>query len=252
MWPFKKKEKHQVFFTTDEWAIRKYSPIQPAKNFMPLDFQKMESFVVKNKHMIDSRKTVKTCPGILDFCSAGYVIPAWCDIEIEPTSDGMSANLRYSHWKFKNGSHPPESLQNFMKNKFTVRLGITLDNPWSVWTAKGYSLMYMPMYYYDDTRNWEAIPGWVDSDLVSVSNPINILLKEPKYTFIKQGEPIVQVIPIKREPFSAYSGNQNSVAIDRYNSISFLHDMNFSGWIKYIRDKKIYKLDSNDTDLPNE
>ena len=248
-WPFKKKEEYQVYFTTDEWAIRKYSPIQPAKNFLPPAFKDMETYLVRKKHAIDSVKTVKSCPGIVDYCSAGFVIPAWCDIELIPSPDGQAVQVRYSHYKFKNGFHLPEALQGFMKNKFGVRMTVKLDNPWQMWAAEGYSLMYLPMYYYDDTRNWEAIPGWIDHDMGAVSSPLNILLKEPKYTMIKQGEPLVQVVPIKREPITAYTGDINSSTVKRYNGISFLHNMSFTGWIKHMRAKKTYTVDAHHTEL---
>jgi len=49
MWPFKKKDDAEIFFTTDEWAVRKFAPIELAKNFMPKAFKDMETFLhVKN------------------------------------------------------------------------------------------------------------------------------------------------------------------------------------------------------------
>lgn len=251
VWPFKKKAKYQVYFTTDEWAIRKYAPIQSAKNFLPIAFKNMDTYLIRKKHAIDSVKTVKSCPGIVDFCSAGFVIPAWCDIELTPTPDGNQVYIRYSHEKFKHGDHPPEMLQDFMKTKFGVRMSVKLDNPWSMWTDNGYSLMYIPMFYYDDARNWEALPGWIDHDVAVVAkNPINIMLKECKPTFIKMGEPLVQVIPVKREDIVAYMGEDNEITAKRHAGLSYLHKMLFSGWIKYMRTKKSYTVDEHDTELP--
>lgn len=252
MWPFKKKEKYQLYFTTDEWAIRKYAPIQPAKNFLPPKFKEMETFVLRRQHLLDSVKSVRACPGIIDYCSAGFVIPAWCDIEMIPSPDCQSVKVRYSHPKFKQGFHWPETIQDFMSTKFGVRMTVKLDNPWSMWAAEGYSLMYLPMYYYDDTRNWESIPGWIDHDVGAVSSPLNIMLKEPKPTYIRLGEPIVQVVPIKREPITAYTGDQNSTAIKRYNGLCYLHDISFNGWVRYMRDKKLWSVDAHDVDLPTE
>lgn len=250
MWPFKKKEKHQIYFTTPDWAIRKYSPIEPAGKYLPLSFKNMDPMLIRKKHMVDSVKTVRACPGILDYCQAGFVVPAWCDIEMQPSPDGQNVSVRYSQPKYNQGSHKPDVIQNFMSHKFGVRMAVKLDNPWSIWAAEGYSLLYLPMYYYDDTRNWEAIPGWIDHDIGAISSPFNIMLKEPKYTMIKQGEPILQIIPIKREPVTAYTGDINRTTVSRYNNISYLHDMSFSGWIKHIRDTKIWKVDAHDTELP--
>jgi len=250
MWPFKKKRDPDIFFTTDEWAIRKFSPIEPAQNFLPKSFKVMDTFAVRKKYMIDSVKTIKSCPGIVDYCSAGYVITAWCDMEINASDDGQNTFVRYSHPKFQQGGHRPEVIQNFMSHKFGVRMSVKLDNPWAIWTKPGISAMYLPMYYYEDTRNWEALPGIIDHDIGAVVSPINIMLKEIKPTFIKQGEPLVQVVPFRREEFIAYTGDNNDTTKARYNALSYLHNMSFSGWIKHMRSKKSYSIDAHDTDLP--
>ena len=252
MWPFKKKEKHQIFFECEDWAVRKYAPVQLAKNFMPTAFKDMPTFLNKADHMIDRIKTVKACPGIIDYCSAGFVIPAWCDIELIPTDDGKQVIARYSHPKFNHAVHSQETLQDLLINKFSVRTAIKLDNPWAMWAADGYSLMYLPMYYYDDTRNWEAVPGWADHDLGAVRNPVIVMLKEIKYTKISMGEPLVQVVPIKRETITAYTGKLSEVAVERQHGLSFVQNMTFNGWLKYVRHKKSYNIDVHDIELPVE
>lgn len=250
MWPFKKKEEYQVYFTCDEWAIRQYAPIQSAKKFLPLSFKGMDTFLMKKEHAIDSVKTVKSCPAIVDFCSSGFVIPAWCDMEINPSPNGQNVSVRYSHPRFKQGEHLPPVVQNFMSNKFNVRTSVKLDNPWFMWASKGYSLMYFPMYYYDDSKNWEALPGIIDHDVGALQNPINIMLKEPKQTVIKMGEPLVQVIPFKREEITAYTGAPNDVTQKRYFGLSYLHNMSFGGWMKYMREPKSFNVDAHDVELP--
>jgi hypothetical protein len=250
MWPFKKKQEHQIFFTCEDWAIRKYAPIQPAKNFLPKKFKDMQTYVKQEKYPIDSIKTVKSCPGIIDYCSAGFVIPAWCDIELTPSPDGMVVEQRYSSKKFRAGHHPVDQLQDFLIKKFTVRMVAKLDNPWKMWAAPGYSLLYQPMYFYDEDRNWEAVPGWVDHDVGAVGNPINVMLKENKPVLIKMGEPLVQVIPIKREPIVAYTGESGPTTWKRYNGLSYMYDMTFNTWVKYMKDKKSYTVDEHDVELP--
>jgi len=48
------------------------------------------------------------------------------------------------------------------------------------------------------------------------------MMKEPKKTIIKQGEPIVQIIPFKREPFSAVTRDLSKEGIARGNAIKWL------------------------------
>lgn len=251
MLPFKKETPH-VIFSTPEWAVRKLTPILPAKEFLPPALKAMDTYIFKKKHPIDSSKTIKSCPGIIDFCNAGFVIPAWCDIEIIPQENGRDVAIRYSQPKYKTAAHPIEQIQEFMKNKFNVRVGVKLDNPWTMHTKDGYSLLFLPMFYYDDTRNWEALPGWQDQDVGAMVSPINIMLKKIEPTIIRAGEPIVQVIPIKREDIVARTCDYNSGIQKRLQGLASLWNITFAGWGKYMRTKKSYTVDARDTDLPFE
>ena len=91
----KKKDDPKVYFETENWAVRMYAHIRPASEFMPGPCKKMPTCVDKQKHKIDSDQTIKACPGIGDFMKTGYVIPAWCDMEIIPQEDGQYVETRY-------------------------------------------------------------------------------------------------------------------------------------------------------------
>lgn len=245
---FKKKNDVNVHFETNNWAVRKYSPIRPAKEFLPEKFKNLPPFLDKKEHMIDSIKTVKSCPGIKDYLSLGYIIPAWCDMEFYPTNDGQVLG-RYSDPEYNHTLHYPGQIQNFLENTYKVNTPIKLDNPWLTWTAKGWSILYLPLYYHDGL-NFEAVPGIIDHDLGVTKSPINIMLKEPKKTVIKQGDPLVQVIPIRREDIMAETSKISQTAVDRQYSIGKLFSMSFNGWAKYMKEKKNYKIINKDTELP--
>ena len=66
------------------------------------------------------------------------------------------------------------------------------------------------------------------------------------------GEPLVQVVPIKRETITAYTGKLSEVAIERQHGLSFLQNMTFNGWLKYVRHTKSYNIDVHDIELPVE
>ena len=247
MWPFNKK-KYQVYFETDNWAARKYSPIRPAREFIPKKFSDMPSFVDRQEHLLDSTKTIKLCPGISEYFGLGYVIPAWCDIEIYPMPDG-SVRARYSDPTYNHGFHSPEQINHFMEETFKVRTPVKLDNPWWTYTAKGWSLLYLPMLYHEE-QNWQALPGISDNDIGALQTPINIMLKEPKKTLIKQGDPLCQVIPIYRDEVVARTGNiRQSTQIRNSNIVQSMF-MSFKGWSKLMRERKRYRLDAHDTNLP--
>ena len=241
------KKTPEINFECDNWAVRKYAPITPASNFLPTRFKNLPAFVDKQTHMIDSIKTVKACPGIKDYLSLGYVIPAWCDMEFTPQGDNIFG--RYSDPTYNNAIHSKEQIGDFLEKKYRVRTPLKLDNPWRTWSKKGWSILYLPMFYHEDV-NFEAMPGIIDHDLGGLHSPINVMLKENKYTFIKQGDPLVQMIPIKRDPVLLRTGNASELAWIRNNAITAMHKMTFKGWTKLMRDHKRYNIDAHDTDLP--
>ena len=76
------------------------------------------------------------------------------------------------------------------------------------------------------------------------------MLKEIKPTIIKMGEPIVQVVPFKREVTTALTQEMSETVMKRHWAVSSLHSMTFAGWIKWVKQKKLYRVDAKDTDLP--
>lgn len=246
-----KKEEPVINFACQSWGVRKYAPIQPAGKFFPDKFKELSPYYKKEQYNIDSHKTVRSCPGITDYMSMGYVIPAWCDITIEPTPDGKHIITRYSDDMYNDAYHPEEQLGKFMEKKFAVRGAVKLDNPWFTWNKSGWSTLYLPMYYHEG-KNWEAVPGVMDHDLGAPQSPINIMLKEIKPTVIKMGEPIVQVIPFKREKQVARTMELNETVMKRQWAISSLHKMTYAGWIKWVKAKKLYTVDAHDTELPGD
>ena len=240
-----------LFFETENWAVRKHAPIRPAKEFMPEAWKNMPTYTKKATHLIDSDKSVKACPGIGDFMSMGYVIPAWCDIEITPGQDGLSVSTRYSDPNYNSAYHPVDQISKDLLKNFGVRAAVKLDNPWKMWAADGWTLMYLPMFYFED-RNFEAIPGVIDHDMGALVNPINIMLKEIKPTTIKLGDPLCQVIPIKRETVVARTGQLSDTAVNRHNAISQLKNIVFAGWTRWQHAKKDYVVDAHDLHLPGD
>ena len=135
--------------------------------------------------------------------------------------------------------------------KLGVRAAGKVDCPWKIWQPKDWSLLYFPMYFFEG-RNWEAVPGVIDHDLGALMSPINIMMLEKKRTLIKLGDPIVQVIPIKREKIVARTSELTKTAVDRHNAIIQTNKITFNGWSKWQHARKSYTVDSHDTDLPGD
>lgn len=107
--------------------------------------------------------------------------------------------------------------------------------------------MWMPMWFHNS--NYQAVPAIVDTDRVPNHNPINLMLFEPKDTIIKMGDPLVQVIPFKREPVAAISREYTEADTNRIRSIMGLGQLSKYGWRQFIKKNVNYLLDRQDTDL---
>lgn len=243
---FNKKQQPIIEFSCREWAIRKHAPVLPASRFLPKEY---ESLNAGSKCPFDhlqeaSVLSLKMCPAVGNFLNAGYVIPAWCDIEIKFEGDHFRIN--YSNLDYQHRTHH-EAQFTGMFDRFNVRTDIKIDSPWAIKTAPNYSLMWVPMWFHN--TNYQAVPAIVDTDRIPNHNPINLMLFEPKDTIIKMGDPLVQVIPFKREPVTAISRAYTEADTNRIRSIMGLGHLSKYGWRKFIKKNINYLLDRQDTDL---
>jgi len=189
-----------TFCATDQAMVDVWPHPQPASKFIPKEYKKLDRLHKKNYHLL----TVKTCIPFLDSMTAGYIIPFDQDYLIDPTENDFSitpANRQPDDFGFHGESQLPKSWQETMgKNagKF--------HNKWLIKTPPGYSCLFIkPMNRMEE--RFEIIPGIVDTDeYINLINFPFILRKRDEQFLIKKGEPMVQVIPFKREPWKKWSG----------------------------------------------
>lgn len=245
---FKKKEQPTIEFSCKEWSIRKYAPILPASNFLPESYKNIPAGEVCpfDPFHNASLLTVRLCPALNQYMSTGYVLTAWADMEIKFDDNGgyhiNCANPDYRYW-----THPEEQFPGLLENKFEFRTDIKLHSPWSIKTKPGYSIMWMPMYYHD--ANYEALPAILDSDTIPNEMPVNIMFKERKDTLIKMGDPLVHIIPFKREDVTAVSREYTDADEKRAKSIHGLRLLSRFSWRPFIKNKNKFSLERKDIDL---
>ena len=201
-------------------------PPKPAKNFISQEYknlQKDEEFV---KHIVDAipfygtrinndirNPTVKKCVPFLDAMTSGYIIPFYQDYIITINLEKMEieVNTKLHQVDFHDHTQLPENYQEIKKpmGKFT--------NKWIVRTPPGYSCLFVhPM---NQTKtDFEIISGVVDTDSYepAVFFPFYWRKTSKDYSsenlqvHIKKGDPMVQVIPFKRESWKSWTGEKKS------------------------------------------
>ncbi len=215
-------DKKIEFNITDKDHLEIWPNPKPALKFIPEDYKKLGRLSNNNLH----DPTVKTCMPFLDAMTAGYIIPFEQDYIVDPTEDDFSmtpANKQNNMY----GMHPKQQLTESMAKKAKENAG-KFHNKWLIRTPPGYSCLFVhPLNRVDD--RFEILSGVVETD--TYINTVNfpfILKKRDNQFLFKRGEPMVQVIPFKRESWKMWSGFKfekehsitdnklGSLIIDRY------------------------------------
>jgi len=193
-------EKKINFIAVDEGMLDVWPHPQPANRFISEEYKKLERHTKNNLHS----PTVKTCMPFLDSMTAGYIIPFDQDYLVDPVENDFSvtpANREQNDFGFHNQTQLPKEW-----HKTAGENAGKFINKWLIKTPPGYSCLFIhPMNRLEE--RWKIIEGMVDTD--TYCNTINfpfILKKWDKQFLIKKGEPMIQVIPFKRESWEMWSG----------------------------------------------
>ena len=103
-------------------------------------------------------KKFHLCPGMSDYAKAGYIVPAWCDIEFIANSAGVRAHrgetegsdrkVKFGNEPFEMGTDIPDGFVDIDPNiQFKV---FKFDSPWQIFCAKSISALttssHIPRY----------------------------------------------------------------------------------------------------------
>jgi hypothetical protein len=162
-------------------------------------------------HVTDEDKTrttgtVKLCPAIHDWFSMGYVLPMWCDLEVNIVDDGRGGesgpkpyDVRAPSDKFHGGLIDHSTYIQWLPKEYQERGAVgfvSLECPWNMSTPPGISVFQFPMYYHFNP-DFEVPPGPIWADEYSRVNPQIIVKHYGKFT-IKRGTPLCVFIPYGR------------------------------------------------------
>tara|TARA_R110001592_G_scaffold50431_5_gene155981 strand:+ start:778 stop:1458 length:681 start_codon:yes stop_codon:yes gene_type:complete len=171
---------------------------KPASHFIPEQYKKLEK--LKNGDV--NRATIKSCIPFLDALTFGYIIPFHQDYLIDAKENDftVSASIPREVMEY----HDKEQLTEEMSNG-KQKAG-KFKSEWIVVTPPGYSCLFIAPLNRKEER-FQILSGVVDTD--TYHNTTNIPFLNNRWnqqTLIKQGEPMVQVIPFKREPWKMKTG----------------------------------------------
>jgi hypothetical protein len=195
----------KIKFLPANGQILNIAPIpEPMSKNIPEWWKKQPSFLNNNQNLINGsyQYTVKKCQAVFDNISAGYVLKCPIDIYIRRNGDSFSIEVPNS-WNELQGwiisGHPRDQISHMPIDKEIYYEDILRIHPlWCVETPKGYSTMFKSLILGDESPIL-AVPAIVDTDEFPSDGHLSFFLKKNFEGVIKQGTPLIQVIPFKRE-----------------------------------------------------
>jgi hypothetical protein len=228
------------FYETLEGINLLVDPPKPAEKHLP-DWYKSQPAALG-----DFGSTIKRCMPIFDVMTSGYMLVLPCDIFIDSTNpqrltyisapdiaEDFQERLFASHDKRQYVKYPSKP------NTYHEEL-IRIDPFYAVGTEKGYSSLFTQPFH-GDPSPLQVFPAIVDTDTFISNGHYSFFVEKGFSGTIKQGTPIVQVIPFKRGSFSS-----EVVAYDKAEKILDNQTMKargtfIGGYKNKFRSKKEYK-----------
>jgi len=190
---------------------------QSAKSFISKEYKDLSGFFEGN--LLD--ETVKKCMPFLDAMTSGYIIPFFQDhiISIAKTSPNLKTTTAVENPDLKDVHiitllepssifHYPHQLpKNYQDSERPLG---KFTNKWLIKTPPGYSCLFIHPLNQPKT-DYELAAGIVDTDVYDkiIMFPFYIrkqFTKSQIQIHCQKGNPMVQVIPFKRESWTSWSG----------------------------------------------
>jgi hypothetical protein len=181
--------------------------------------------------------TIKSCPAVQDAINFGYTLYSPVDLYLDSTDPNSIA------WYCPPVLTPGEDQEDLIKSfvdtidsrsidGYNIGAGfhdimIKLSPLWGVRTDEGYSTWFTSPKH-NDNHPFMVIDGIVDTDVFPARSPFAFKIRNGFKGVIKQGTPMLQAIPFKREDWSSEivdSANQDNkekeVALSRIFTNSY-------------------------------
>jgi hypothetical protein len=195
-------DKKITFIASNRDFLEVWPHPKPATHFIPEEYKKLERHQNNN---IQS-PTIKTCIPFLDSLTAGYIIPFDQDYLVNPVENDFTVIPSNEFDPGDFGYHDKAQLPKEWHSKSGQGAG-KFHNKWLIKTPPGYSCLFtQPMNRFKEDR-FKIIDGIVDTDkYINLINFPFLLNKRDKQFIIKKGDPMVQVIPFKRDSWKMWCG----------------------------------------------
>lgn len=233
---------HKSFNT----LLELYPPVL-ANKFIPKWYKSQKLTHIDNNKEISN---AKRCPAIQDYMFDGFVIPAWSDITLIKTNNGIqwvvsvgnSFALPQDYTWISGQSEKQITGMNI--NALDNYGVLKLNSPYYFRTEKGYGLEFQDLFY-QFRKDIKFLPARVRTDIWNEVNfPFefyeNIEKKDNFKIEIKAGDPLIMVKPYKiDESFKLNINNFDDKINKEIEKQNILNSSLSMSWNKYIKALKL-------------
>jgi len=237
------KNNHIWFCGVDEYVHNNLEIPSPASREIPEWYRNSTSFFDGNRLQFlgnDSvpSGTIKSCMPVLDIMTTGWIQKTWCDIYFEIKDNQLS-------YRYSSGPSPIEvrdikSLGRLEIPEEYEKISFVWNRPWLLKTPPGYSTIYTHPFYKFDLP-FTSLSAIIDSDNYQANGKVAFFLKKNFSGVIPAGTPMYQIIPFKKENWTASKDENNSSFLKNVEKINYNIKKTFTGGYKKIYwNKKTY------------
>lgn len=183
-------------FTASDAVDESHPPPKPSNKSLPMWYEMLSSTIEGEEHQF-KQTSVKMCMPFGDAIKSGWLLRAPTDIQFTESPDGSTVD----------GATPDvdnDSVVTTVPVEQTPKPGnsafllpnAVIDSQWEIRTPSGYSTLVVPPINRTETR-FTAFGLFAETDTETGSFRLPIHVEQTPVT-IEEGEPIAQLIPIKR------------------------------------------------------
>lgn len=228
----RKKPAPTIEFRATYAPVHIGTPVQEARKVIP--------YWAKNQLENKEYRFAK-CPGMFDMAQMGYIIPAWTDIHIKANKQGVVIRLLRETPGLRVVKMDLSVVDGLAKVDGIKKQVWKIEMPWSIFCKPGYSAQVLPAVMHSAFLDKVHVySGIVDYDSYHTINFIITVLEECEFT-IWAGEPLLQIIPFKREDITAECGKGTSEHLEKAQYCFYSRAPNF--FRKELHSRKSYKME---------
>lgn len=240
----------EIQFLTSHQEYIDLCPVKPASEFKePTWYRNLQREWTEMRNGVDSKyhdenwdtvpykeNSMKKCPTVADYMNLGYIIPLWVDLRIDHRpSTGFNWYNKHAYDDTIEviTSHDPKSIGSMPIPENSWFTALKFGNPWDIITPPGWSVIITQPWYHRNLEI-EILPSIIETDSYHQMNIPFLYHGVGEKTF-RQGMPLIQVIPIKREEIPNYKvSTRDKEDQIYYNKSRAAERTKFHGWYRWL------------------